>query len=189
MNLEPGTKIGRYEIRSLLGAGGMGEVYRAFDTELEREAALKFLKPTDDEDKLRRFRQEAKAVSALSHPNILTIYEVGSYRGSHFIVSELINGQSLREVISERNLSFDEILEIGVQIGNALAAAHAVGIVHRDIKPENIMVLPDGNVKVLDFGLAKFVGLGKNLETDFDGSTASLIQTKAGMIIRSRRWG
>lgn len=183
MNLEPGTKIGRYEIRSLLGAGGMGEVYRAFDTELEREAALKFLKPTDDEDKLRRFRQEAKAVSALSHPNILTIYEVGSYRGSHFIVSELINGQSLREVISERNLSFDEILEIGVQIGNALAAAHAVGIVHRDIKPENIMVLPDGNVKVLDFGLAKFVGLGKNLETDFDGSTASLIQTKAGMII------
>lgn len=183
MTLETGTKIGRYEIRALLGAGGMGEVYRAFDDELERFVALKFLKPTDDEDKLRRFRQEAKAVSALSHPNILTIYEVGKIENAHFIVSELISGKNLREIIAEQKQTVDEVLEIGVQIGNALAAAHAVGIVHRDIKPENIMVLPDGNIKVLDFGLAKFVESENSLEADFGDSTASLIQTKAGMII------
>ncbi|HLM60157.1 MAG TPA: serine/threonine-protein kinase, partial [Pyrinomonadaceae bacterium] len=183
MSLSIGTKIGRYEIRSLLGAGGMGEVYRAFDSRLEREVALKFLKQTDDAEKLRRFRQEAKAVSALNHPNILTIYEVGEFEGSHFIVSELVNGKNLRDCIADENLSLGEILDIGIQIGNALAAAHALGIVHRDIKPENIMVLPDGYVKVLDFGLAKFVGVGKGLTSDYDASTASLIHTKAGMII------
>ncbi len=183
MSINPSTKIGRYEIRSLIGAGGMGEVYLALDSQLEREVALKFLKYTDDAEKLRRFRQEAKAVSALNHPNILTIYEVGEYENYHFIVSELIHGENLRTVINEKNLSLNEILDIGVQIGNALAAAHAVGIVHRDIKPENIMVLPDGYVKVLDFGLAKFTGFDKNLSQNSDALTASLIQTKAGMIL------
>ncbi|MGI8789256.1 MAG: protein kinase domain-containing protein [Pyrinomonadaceae bacterium] len=183
MKLDSGTKIGRYEIRSLLGSGGMGEVYRAFDVLLEREVALKFLKQTDDAEKLRRFRQEAKAISALNHPNILTIYEVGEYENHPYIVSELVGGKNLREHLSEDGLTFAEILETGVQIGNALAAAHAVGIVHRDIKPENIMILPDGYVKVLDFGLAKFVGAEKNLTLDSEAQTASLIQTKAGMIL------
>ncbi len=183
MSINPGTKIGRYEIRSLLGAGGMGEVYRALDSQLEREVALKFLKYTDDAEKLRRFRQEAKAVSALNHPNILTIYEVGEYENYHYIVSELVNGENLRTIINEKDLTLSEILDIAVQIGNALAAAHAVGIVHRDIKPENIMLLPDGYVKVLDFGLAKFTGFDKNLSENSDAQTASLIQTKAGMIL------
>ena len=183
MTLNPGTKIGRYEIRSLLGAGGMGEVYGAFDTRLERSVALKFLKHADDAEKLRRFRREAKAVSALNHPGILTIYEVGEYEIYHYIASELVAGSNLREVVAERNLSFDEILDIGIQIGNALAAAHRVGIVHRDIKPENVMITPDGDVKVLDFGLAKFVETEKHLAPDFDVSTASLVHTKAGMII------
>ena len=183
MSLNSGTKIGRYEILSLLGAGGMGEVYLAFDTQLEREVALKFLKQSDDAEKLRRFRQEAKAVSALNHPGILSIYEVGEFEASHYIVSELVKGENLRELMARKNLSLFEILDIGIQIGNALAAAHHVGIVHRDIKPENIMILPDGYVKILDFGLAKFVGLGKNAPEDSAASTASLIQTKAGMII------
>ena len=183
MNLNSGTRIGRYEIRSLLGAGGMGEVYRALDTQLDRPVAVKFLKHADDAEKLRRFRQEAKAVSALNHPGILSIYEVGEYEASHYIVSELVSGENLRELMRGKNPSLVEILDIGVQIGNALAAAHAVGIVHRDIKPENIMILPDGYVKILDFGLAKFVGLGKTLPEDSAASTASLIQTQAGMIV------
>jgi len=183
MSLNSGTRIGRYEILSLLGSGGMGEVYLAFDTQLEREVALKFLKQSDDAEKLRRFRQEAKAVSALNHPGILSIYEVGEFEASHYIVSELVKGENLRELMARKNLSLFEILDIGIQIGNALAAAHRVGIVHRDIKPENIMILPDGYVKILDFGLAKFVGLGKNAPEDSAASTASLIQTKAGMII------
>ena len=183
MGINPGTIIERYEIRSLLGAGGMGEVYEAFDTRLERSVALKFLKQSDDAEKLRRFRQEAKAVSALNHPNILTIYEVGNYADYHFIVSELVVGKNLRDVITNEKLTLAEILDIAVQIGNALAAAHHVGIVHRDIKPENIMILPDGYVKVLDFGLAKLIGLEKNFAPDSDLPTASLIETKAGMIL------
>jgi serine/threonine protein kinase len=183
MGINPGTIIERYEVRSLLGAGGMGEVYEAFDTRLERSVALKFLKQSDDAEKLRRFRQEAKAVSALNHPNILTIYEVGNYADYHFIVSELVVGKNLRDVITNEELTLDEILDIAVQIGNALAAAHHVGIVHRDIKPENIMILPDGYVKVLDFGLAKLIGLEKTFAPDSDLPTASLIETKAGMIL------
>lgn len=176
-------KIGRYEIRSLLGAGGMGEVYAAYDTQLERNVALKLLKHSEDREKLRRFRQEAKAVSALNHPNILTVYDFGQYENFHFIVTELIEGKTLREKISEGDLSAEEILHIGVQAGNALAAAHRAKVIHRDIKPENIMILPDGYVKVLDFGLAKLVGLNDELGADVNASTASLIQTKAGMII------
>jgi eukaryotic-like serine/threonine-protein kinase len=183
MKLAPQTKIGRYEIRSLLGAGGMGEVYAAYDSQLERMVALKLLKQSEDREKLRRFRQEAKAVSALNHPNILTVFDVGQYENFHFIVSELIEGKTLRQKISGKKLSLEEILEIAVQIGNALAAAHRAKVIHRDIKPENIMLLPDGYVKVLDFGLAKLVGLNDELTNNSDASTASLIQTKAGMII------
>ena len=183
MKLAPKTKIGRYEIRALLGTGGMGEVYSAYDTQLERAVALKLLKQSEDRDKLRRFRQEAKAVSALNHPNILTVYDFGQYENFHFIVSELIEGKTLRERINEGSLQTDEILDMGVQTANALAAAHRAKVIHRDIKPENIMLLPDGYVKVLDFGLAKLVGINDELATDADAPTASLIQTKAGMII------
>ncbi|HEY0428029.1 MAG TPA: protein kinase [Pyrinomonadaceae bacterium] len=183
MKLAPQTKIGKYKIRSLIGSGGMGEVYAAYDTELERQVALKLLKQSDDREKLRRFRQEAKAVSALNHPNILTVYDFGQYENFHFIVTELIEGVTLREKISEADLSTAEILDIGVQTGNALAAAHRARVIHRDIKPENIMLLPDGYVKVLDFGLAKLVGINDELASNSDASTASLIQTKAGMII------
>jgi serine/threonine protein kinase len=183
MKLTPGKEIGRYKIQSLLGAGGMGEVYAAYDTQLERKVALKLLKQSDDREKLRRFRQEAKAVSALNHPNILTVYDFGQYENFHFIVTELIEGKTLRERISKGDLSTVEILEVGIQTGNALAAAHRAKVIHRDIKPENIMLLPDGYVKVLDFGLAKLVGLGDALATDADAPTASIIQTKAGMII------
>jgi serine/threonine protein kinase/sugar lactone lactonase YvrE len=183
MKLTSKTKIGRYEIRSLVGAGGMGEVYAAYDTQLERVVALKLLKQSEDREKLRRFRQEAKAVSALNHPNILTVYDFGQYENFHFIVTELIEGKTLRERISEGDLSLNEILDVSVQTGNALAAAHRANVVHRDIKPENIMLLPDGYVKVLDFGLAKLVGLNDELTGDAEAATASLIQTKDGMII------
>ncbi|MGC2234582.1 MAG: protein kinase [Pyrinomonadaceae bacterium] len=183
MKLTPGTKIGRYEIRSMLGSGGMGEVYLAYDAQLERNVALKLLKQSDDREKLRRFEQEAKAVSALQHPNILTVFDFWQHENLHLMVTEFIEGKTLREHISKGDLQLSEILEVGVQTGNALAAAHRAGVVHRDIKPENIMILPDGYVKVLDFGLAKLVGTGEEFTTDADAPTASLIQTKAGMII------
>lgn len=183
MKLTPGTQIGRYEIRSLLGSGGMGEVYLAHDAQLGRSVALKLLKHGDDREKLRRFEQEAKAVSALQHPNILTVFDFQQFDNLHFIVTEFIEGKTLRELISKGDLQPSEILDIGIQTGNALAAAHRAGVIHRDIKPENIMVLPDGYVKVLDFGLAKLVGTGAELTSDADASTASLIETKAGMII------
>ncbi len=183
MKLEAGTKIGRYEIQSSLGAGGMGEIYRALDSRLGRGVALKFLKPTDDAELLRRFRQEAKAIAALNHPNILIVHEVGEFENHDYIVSELVEGKNLREIIDEEKLSLEEILDIGIQTGNALVAAHKLGIVHRDIKPENIMILPDGYVKVLDFGLAKFTGTDKNFAASPDAATASLIQTKAGLIL------
>lgn len=173
----------RYEIRSLIGQGGMGEVYLAHDSELERLVAVKVLNQSDDFEKLRRFRQEAKAISALNHPNILTLYEVGQHEEFHYIVSEYIKGETLREVLGKNNLTVDEILDIAVQIGNALAAAHESGIVHRDIKPENIIVMPDGYVKVLDFGLAKLTNLEKLMQSSPDAPTASVIHTQSGLIM------
>lgn len=173
----------RYEILSLIGQGGMGEVYLASDSELGRLVAVKVLNQSDDFEKLRRFRQEAKTISTLSHPNILTLYEFGQHEDFHFIVSEYIKGETLREILNKNNLTLDEILDIAVQIGNALAAAHESGIVHRDIKPENIMILPDGYVKVLDFGLAKLTNLEKMLHSNPDAPTASIIHTQSGLIM------
>ena len=173
----------RYEIRSLIGQGGMGEVYLAHDSELGRAVAVKILNQSDDFEKLRRFRQEAKAISALNHPNILTLYEVGQSDEFHYIVSEYIKGETLRELLGKNNLTVDEILDIAVQIGNALAAAHESGIVHRDIKPENIIVMPDGYVKVLDFGLAKLTNLEKLMQSTPDAPTASVIHTQSGLIM------
>jgi serine/threonine protein kinase len=155
--IAPGTRFDRYQIISLLGSGGMGEVYLAHDTRLGRKVALKFLSPqyTQDIERLRRFEQEAQVVSALNHPNIITIFEVGQSEESLFIATEYIEGTTLRRKMASGRLSIEESLDIAAQIASALVAAHSAGIIHRDIKPENIMVRPDGYVKILDFGLAK----------------------------------
>ena len=157
MALTPGTKIGPYEILSPLGAGGMGEVYRAKDTRLGRDVALKILPESfaRDADRLRRFEQEARAVAALNHANILAIHDIGQHEGSPFLVSELLEGESLRALLDHRPLPQRKTIEYGVQIAHGLAAAHDKGIVHRDLKPENIFVTKDGRIKILDFGLAK----------------------------------
>src|SRR5881396_700555 len=155
-SLPSGTRLGRYEIRSKIGEGGMGEVYLALDSELDRTVAIKILPEAlaSDQQRLRRFIQEAKAASALNHPHILTIYEIGVTGSSRFIATEFIDGETLRQRISA-GLNLAEALEIAIQVGSALSAAHAAGIIHRDIKPENIMVRQDGYIKVLDFGIAK----------------------------------
>src|SRR5437870_4522067 len=147
------TKLGRYEIRSKIGEGGMGEVYLAQDTKLDRKVALKILPPelATNQDRMRRFVQEAKAASALNHPNIITIHEIDQTDSGHFIATEFIDGQTLRERELKPPVKLAESLDIAVQIASALAASHAAGIIHRDIKPENIMVRRDGIVKVLDF--------------------------------------
>jgi serine/threonine protein kinase len=157
MTIGIGTRFDRYEILSLLGRGGMGEVYLAHDTRLGRKIALKLLpaRYTQDEDSLRRFKQEAQVASALNHPNIITIHEVGQVDSDHFIATEFIEGVTLRKRMEARRMELGEALDVAIQVAGALAAAHAAGIIHRDIKPENIMVRPDGYVKVLDFGLAK----------------------------------
>ena len=152
------TTLSHYRILSKIGAGGMGEVYLAQDTKLDRKVAIKFLHEefSKDADKLNRFVQEAKAASALNHPNILTVYEIGEVDGKNYIATELIDGQTLREHLSHKeSLQLNSILKIGVQVSEALSAAHQAGIIHRDIKPENIMLRKDGYAKVLDFGLAK----------------------------------
>jgi eukaryotic-like serine/threonine-protein kinase len=149
--------IARYRVGRLIGAGGMGEVYLAEDEVLQRKVALKLLPArfTQDQERVRRFQREARAVSALNHPNILTIYEIGQTENVHYIATEYIEGETLRERMASRRLSVGEVIEISMGVANALAAAHDAGIIHRDIKPENIMLRPDGYVKVLDFGLAK----------------------------------
>jgi len=155
--IDPGTKIGPYKVLDSLGSGGMGEVYLARDTRLGRKIALKFLSVdfTKDEERVRRFQQEARAASALNHPNLITIFEIGEVESVHFISTEFIEGETLRGRMSPRRMSTLDICDIAIQVASALTAAHAAGIAHRDIKPENIMVRPDGVVKVLDFGLAK----------------------------------
>jgi serine/threonine protein kinase len=159
MTIAQGTKLGRYEIRSLLGAGGMGEVYLASDLTLARKVAIKVLHADiiSDEARAGRFEREAFAVSSLNHPNILTIYEIGHENKYHFIVTELVDGESLGQRLNSESLNLSEALRIGIQIGSALTAAHEAGIIHRDIKPDNIMLRRDRLVKVLDFGLAKLI--------------------------------
>src|SRR6185503_17812010 len=158
MSLSPNTKLGRYEIKSQLGVGGMGEVYLAEDTRLERTVALKIL-PGDlasDQQRMHRFVQEAKTASALNHPNILTIYEIEEIDSINLIATEFIDGETLRARIQRATISPNEALDIATQIASALSAAHEAGIVHRDLKPENIMLRRhDGIVKLLDFGIAK----------------------------------
>ncbi len=157
MSIAAGTKLGRYEIRSKIGEGGMGEVYLAQDTELDRPVALKFLSAevARDQQRLHRFLQEARAASALSHPNVAHIYEIGEAEGAHFIAMEYVEGSPLDKKIGSQPLSMSELLDIAIQIADALDEAHRKGITHRDIKSSNIMITPRGQAKVLDFGLAK----------------------------------
>jgi eukaryotic-like serine/threonine-protein kinase len=159
MPLPPNTRLGRYEIRSQIGAGGMGEVYLAEDTRLHRKVALKIL-PADlasNQDRMRRFEQEAIAAAALNHPNIAHIYEIGEQDGTHFIAMEFIDGQTLRELIQHRQTDLAKFLRHLQHVAEGLAKAHAASIVHRDLKPDNIMVTRDGHAKILDFGLAKLI--------------------------------
>ena len=162
MTLPAGTKLGPYEILSPIGAGGMGEVYRARDTRLAREVAIKVLPESlaSDQERLRRFEKEARSASALNHPNIVTIHDIGSESGVSYIAMELVDGTTLRELLASGPLPIKKLLQIAPQIAEGLARAHEAGIVHRDLKPENVMVKKDGLVKILDFGLAKLSSTG-----------------------------
>src|SRR5262245_713974 len=162
MTVVAGTKFDRYEIISPLGAGGMGEVFLARDIRLERKVALKLLldERTRDDQRLLRFEQEARAASALNHPNIITIYEIGDYGSTHFIATEFIEGLTLRKILADGKMPVIAALDVAIQVASALSAAHEAGIIHRDIKPENVMLRRDGIVKVLDFGLAKLIETG-----------------------------
>ena len=185
------TSISRYRILEKLGAGGMGEVYLAEDTKLGRKVALKLLAEelTQNRDRLSRFDQEAYAASALNHPNILTIYEMGDEGGRHYIATEYIDGVTLRKRMSGPPMELAEILDVAIQVTGALEEAHAAGIVHRDIKPENVMIRKNGHVKVLDFGLAKLTeqSLGGN-ETDTEAVTRALVQTDAGVVLGTSQY-
>lgn len=179
-----GRRVGPYNILSLLGAGGMGEVYLAEDARLNRRVALKLLPAefTKDAERIRRFEREAHAASALNHPNIVTIHEVGRADGTHFIATEFVEGQTLRRLISDAALKTRDALNVAAQIAEALAAAHAAGIIHRDIKPENIMLRPDGYAKVLDFGIAKLTERGPSSSAAARNSP-EVIQTETGTVV------
>jgi eukaryotic-like serine/threonine-protein kinase len=183
-------KIGHFNIKKLLGKGGMGEVYLAQDTKLDRKVALKIL-PTEfaeDSSRMRRFVREAKSVSALNHPNIITIYEIGESNGTHFIATEFIDGKTLNEYRKTNQLSYESALEIAIQVASALDEAHLAGIIHRDIKPDNVMIRANGLVKILDFGIAKLIDQRKETETRGHGEEdatliAALNKTSLGMVI------
>src|SRR5271168_2589866 len=156
MPLSPNSRLGPYEIKSALGVGGMGEVYRARDSRLNRDVAIKVLREDGSSPDLRsRFEREARAVAALNHPNVIAVYDFGIEAGQQYIVSELLEGESLRSLLHGRPVPVRKLIEIAAQVADGLAAAHAAGIVHRDLKPENIMLAKDGRVKILDFGLAR----------------------------------
>jgi serine/threonine protein kinase len=183
MALTSGTKLGPYEIVAPIGAGGMGEVYRAQDTRLGRDVALKVLPESfsRESERLHRFEQEARAVATLNHPNILAIFDTGQNNGLPFLVSELLDGGTLRSVLDGGALPQRKAIEYGVQIAQGLAAAHEKGIVHRDVKPENIFVTKDGRIKILDFGLAKLTQSASIAKSD--GVTLTSSHTAAGVVM------
>ncbi len=185
MTLAAGTKIGPFEIISPLGAGGMGEVYRARDTRLGREVALKVLPETfsRDPDRLRRFEQEARAVAALNHPNILAIHDIGEQGGAPYLVSELLEGSSLRAEIDNGALPARKAADYAAQIAQGLAAAHEKNIIHRDLKPENVFITRDGRVKILDFGLAKLAASAVGGSTELAAMTLTSLPTEAGVVL------
>jgi serine/threonine protein kinase/tetratricopeptide (TPR) repeat protein len=180
--LTPGTKLGEYEVKSLLGSGSMGEVYRAHDSRLRRDVAIKILPSffSADSDRLRRFEQEARAAAALNHPNILAVFQMGTCEGAPYLVSELLEGETLREQIKRGPLAVRKAIAYGVQIARGLSAAHEKGIVHRDLKPENLFVTKDGRLKILDFGLAKLAQSQPNSEP---GAAISTEGTEPGVVM------
>ena len=180
--LAAGDRIDRYDVLSLLGSGGMGEVYLAHDEKLDRKIALKLLPShfTTNEERLRRFQQEARAASALNHPNIITIHEIGQVENRNFIATEFVDGETLRQRMNRAPLSLNESLDVAIQVCAALTAAHHAGIVHRDIKPENIMLRADGYVKVVDFGLAK---LTEQREQPTKVDTADNVDISCGLLM------
>lgn len=185
MSLVSGTKLGRYEIRSKIGEGGMGEVYLAQDTRLDRKVAVKILPPevASDPVRMQRFVQEAKAASGLNHPNIITIYEIDDTESGHFIAMEFVEGETLRERMEARPLTITEALEVAIQTASALSAAHEAGIVHRDMKPDNIMLRRDRIAKVLDFGLAKLTEHTAADDVDSEAPTSVPFKTDAGVVM------
>lgn len=180
--LEAGKSFAHYEIINQIGVGGMGEIYLANDKKLERKVAIKILneKFAKHQSNLERFTKEAKAASALNHPNILVIHEIGESENAHFIVTEFVEGETLRQILNGKNLKVSETLDITIQIANALVAAHIAKIVHRDIKPENIIIRPDGFVKILDFGIAKLV---EQKAIGFEDETVNQNETAKGIIL------
>src|SRR4029079_10553075 len=181
MALQPGTRLGPYEIKSLLGAGGMGEVILAHDARLGRDVALKVLPAqyARAPDRLRRFEIGARAASQLNHPNILTVFDIGTDDGQPYVVAERLEGETLRDRLGRGPMAEREALEVARQVGRGLAAAHARGIVHRDLKPENVFLTRDGHVKILDFGLAKLTADGSGSHTRIETAYA----TEAGVIV------
>jgi serine/threonine protein kinase len=183
MALSSGTKLGPYEIQSLIGAGGMGEVYRAHDSRLDRTVAIKVLPPSysADRDRLQRFAQEARAAAALNHPNILSIFDIGDNHGSPYVVSELLEGETLREALKRGRISIRKATDYALQVARGLAAAHDKGIIHRDLKPENLFITNDGRIKILDFGLAKLI----RAESGRESGDAPTIQaaTEPGVVM------
>ena len=183
MTLQSGARLGPYEILKPLGAGGMGEVYRARDTRLGREVAIKVLPEglSADSARIRRFEKEAQSASSLNHPNIVTVYDIGTADATSYIAMELVDGKTLRQLLADGVLSIRRLLALAPQIADGLARAHEAGIVHRDLKPENLMVTKDGFVKILDFGLAKLA----QPEIDDAGSIAATLTrgTEPGVVM------
>src|SRR5215831_5362917 len=183
MTLAAGTRLGPYEVQAPLGAGGMGEVYKARDTRLSREVAIKVLpaEVASDGSRLKRFEKEARATSALNHPNIVTIYDIGETGSTHWIAMERVEGKTLRETLFGGALPMRKLLPIAAQIADGLARAHEAGIVHRDLKPENVMLTKDGLVKILDFGLAKLTATGSG--SDEGSQLPTETGTSPGMML------
>jgi eukaryotic-like serine/threonine-protein kinase len=182
VTLTKGTRLDDFDVQSLVGAGGMGEVYRAHDRRLDRDVAIKVLPSflSSDLDRLRRFEQEARAAAALNHPNILAVLQMGTYAGAPYLVSELLDGLTLREHLRRDPLPIRKAMDYAVQIAHGLAAAHDKGIVHRDLKPENLFVTKDGRIKILDFGLAKLT----QPKTDSMATARTLAeQTEPGVVM------
>src|SRR5436305_2645100 len=178
-----GQKIGPYQVTGQIGAGGMGEVYRAHDGRLNRDVAIKVLPASfsSDPDRLQRFAQEARAAAALNHPNILAIYDIGEWNGAPYIVSELLQGETLRDRLRSGSLPTRKAIDYALQLTRGLAAAHDKGIAHRDLKPENIFLTEDGRVKILDFGLAKLTR-PEHSDSASDAATVQVV-TDAGLVM------
>src|SRR5512143_3586363 len=185
MTLAAGSRLGPYEILSPLGAGGMGEVYRAKDPRLGREVAVKVLPASfsNDADRLRRFEQEARAAGLLNHPNITAVYDIGSHGGAPYVVTELLEGETLRGALAGGHLSARKAIDHAVQLAQGLAAAHEKGIVHRDLKPENVFVTKDGRVKILDFGLAKLTHAEEGSGGSLTGLQTATAATEPGVVM------